>query len=144
LTTLIEVSYDFLIWNWPKYLLVIPFVCILTFATKWIKKSISRKIILGFVIISIVFSRTISDRVFLGEQIGYTYMGQDAGFEELYLFNNGKCKITYGGIFGVTENHYGTFDIRDTIVFINSKARLLDLEGYTIKLDNKVLTIQKP
>lgn len=143
LTTIIERFYNFLIPAWTKYLIAIPFICCLTILTKWTKKSIIRKVILVAAILIIVFSRSISDRLFLGEQIAYTYLGQDAGFEELYLFNNGKCKLTYGNILGVTQNHYGTYTIKDATVFVKTKARLLDLELYTINLGNKALTIQR-
>lgn len=143
LTTLIERSYDFLIPTWTKYLIAIPFICCLTILTKWTKKNIIRKFILSTVVLLIVFSRRISDRLFLGQQIAYTYLGQDAGFEELYLFSEGKCKLTYGNILGVTQNHYGTFTIKDTTVFVATKATLLDLELYTINLGNKALTIQR-
>lgn len=143
LTTLIERSYDFLIPAWTKYLIAIPFICCLTVFTKWTRKNIIRKIILVAVVLLIVFSSSISDRLFLGQQIAYTYLGQDAGFEELYLFSNGKCKFTYGNIFGVTQNHYGTYKIKDTAVFVETNSRLLDLELFTINLGNKTLTIQR-
>jgi len=143
LTTILERSYNFLIPGWTKYLIAIPFICCLTILTKWTKKNIIRKIILGAATLIIIFSSSISDRLFLGQQIGYTYLGQDAGFEELYLFRNGKCKLTYGNIFGVTERHYGTFEVKDTMIFVETKARLLDLELYTINLGNKALTIKR-
>jgi len=143
LTTLLEVSYNLLIPGWTKYVIAIPFISCLTILTKWTKKSIIRKVILGAAILIIIFSSSISDRLFLGQQIAYTYLGQDAGFEELYLFRNGKCKMTYGNIFGVTERHYGTFEVKDTIVLVETKARLLDLELYTINLGDKALTIKK-
>jgi hypothetical protein len=143
LATLIESSYDFLIPGWTKYLIAIPFTFCLLVLTKWTKRNIVRKVILTAAILIIIFSRSISDRLFLGQQIAYTYLGQDAGFEELYLFSNGKCKLTYGNIFGVIQNHYGTYGIKDTTVFVETKAQLLDLELYTINLGNKTLTIQR-
>ena len=142
LTLPIEKSFNFLISSWTKYLITIPLICILTILTKWTKGSFIRKVLVILTIILITYSRNISERLFLGKQIAYTYLGQDAGFEELYLFNNGKCKLTYGGIFGVNENHYGTFEIRDTVILVDTKARLLDLQGFSIKFDNSNFTIQ--
>lgn len=101
-----------------------------------------RKFLLALTIITIIFSRSVSNRIFLGQPIAYTYLGIDIGFEELYLFKNGKCKITYGGIFGVHDNHYGTFNIIDSTVYIDSKGKLLDLDLHKIKLDEKTLKIQ--
>jgi hypothetical protein len=143
LTTFLEVSHNLIIPGWTKYLIAIPFISCLTILTEWTKKNIIRKVILGAVILLIIFSNSISDRLFLGQQIAYTYLGQDAGFEELYLFRNGKCKLTYGNILGVTERHYGTFEVKDTIVLVETKARLLDLELYKINLGDKALTIKK-
>lgn len=110
--------------------------------TKWMRGSTVRKILVSLTIIIIIFSRFISDRIFLGQQVAYTYLGQDIGFEELYLFKNGKCKITYGGVFGVSDTHYGTFKVIDSTLYVGSKAKLLDLESHTIKLDDKTLIIK--
>ena len=142
LTFPIEKSFNFLISDWTKYLIVIPFICILTILTHWTKGSFIRKTLVILTIILIIYSRSVSERLFLGNQIAYTYLGQDAGFEELYLFNNGTCKLTYGGIFGVTENHYGTFEIKDTVILVNTKVSLLDLQGFSIKLNNNSYKIQ--
>jgi len=142
LTTLIEETFSLLIPNWSKFLLAIPFILVLTISTKWANKNIKRKFLLGLTIIIVVFSRDISESIFLGKQIAYTYLGQDAGYEELYLFSRGKCKVSNGGILGVSGNYYGTFKIIDTMVFIDVKGQI-DLDYYTIKLENKILTIRR-
>jgi len=142
-STPIEKHFNLLIPSWTKYLIAIPFILLLTIATKWTQKKLNRKIVLGLTVLTLILSRNINDRVFLGNKIAYTYLGQDAGFTELYLFDSKKCKITYGGILGVTKNNYGTFNINDSTIFINTKSALLDLEGQTIEVGDRSLRIQK-
>lgn len=143
LTTAFEYYFHFVILEWVKFIVVIPFILILAYSSGWTRKNINRKIFVCIIVVALIFSRNISDRCFLGKEIAYEYSGQDAGFEELYLFRSGKCKITYGNILGVTENHYGTFVRNDTSVLVKTDANISDLEFLTIKVGNEVLVIKE-
>lgn len=141
LTTPLEYFFLLAVFSWIKFIIAIPFIIILAFNTGWTKNNWKKKAFLAFVIIVIIYSRDISDRAFLGKQIAYKYLGEDAGFLELYLFNSGKCKITYGGILGVRENHYGTFKMTDSSVLVDTDADISDLTSLTINLKNKAFKI---
>lgn len=141
LTTPIEYFFQLDIFGWTKFIIAIPFLLILTFYTKWAKINILRKAIIGLVGIVIIYSRDISDRAFLGKQIANQNLGEDSGFVELHLFDSGKAKITYGGIFGVSKYHYGRFTTSNDSVLVDTKANLSNLTNLSITLYNRKFKI---
>lgn len=143
LTTPAEYVWDLHIFGWTKFAIAIPFISILAFITRWTKGNLLRISFLFLTIIVIIYSRDISDRAFLGKQLAYKYLGEDAGFIELYLFDSGKCKITNGGIFAVRETHYGSFRKTIKSVVVSTEADIADLTRLTINLQDKELNIEK-
>jgi hypothetical protein len=140
LTTPLEYFFHLDIFGWTKLIIATPLLIILAFYTKWAKGNTLRKAIIVLVGIVIIYSRDISERAFLGKQIANNYLGEDAGFVELYLFDSGKAKIIYGGIFG-SEYHYGTFKTMNDSVLVDTKANLSNLTNLSITLYNKKFKI---
>lgn len=140
-TTPIEYFFQLDIFGWTKLIIAAPLLLILAFYTKWGKENILRKATIVLSGIVIIYSRDISERAFLGKQIASKNLSEDAGFVELYLFDSGKAKITYGGIFGVSEYHYGTFKTMSDSVLVDTKANLSNLTNLPITLYNKKFKI---
>ena len=143
LATPAEYYWGLHIFGWTKFIIAIPFILILTISTRWTKRNLLRVAFIALTIIVIIYSRDVSDRAFLGKQLAYKYLGEDAGFIELYLFDSGKCKITYGGIFGVRETHYGTYKKTDKSIVVDTEADIADLTRLTISLQDKELKIEE-
>jgi|GEM_PF-4857156 len=73
----------------------------------------------------------------LGKEIGSDYVGEDAGFTNMTLFENGICKREYGGIFGTTDTKYYGYCIRNGRVEIQTKENIHNLKLMEIIIDRR-------
>ncbi len=99
-----------------------------------------------FVLVTVIVisgSRIISDKVFLGNQMAYFYEADSPGFIELYIFKHNRCRITYGGIQGITDAFYGDYRLTDSIIKVNCGCDILELSGHSINLDQRNYIIEK-
>lgn len=120
----------------PLFLLLVGFLSI-PVVSKY------ENIIRTLTILVILFTNTISEIVFVGRPIAYEYFGQDAGTIELYLFEDGQCKICYGGIFGVTKQFFGEYRIEGNNIRTDIADKLLDMKGRTIEINKRIYTIEQ-
>lgn len=123
---------------WLKAIFTVLFLC-LTILTRNFKY---KYWLLLTVFASAFAARSISDLLFLGRQKGYLYLGEDAGFLELYLFPNNICRISYGGIFGVNAAYYGKYWLTDSTMRITCKFRPMELSGLKQKIEDRVYEIK--
>ncbi len=93
-------------------------------------------------IVAILFVNTISETIFVGNPIAYEYFGQDAGTIELYLFEDGRCKICYGGIFCVTNQFFGEYRIEGDFIRTDIADKLVGMKGRTIDIGKRTYTIE--
>ncbi len=84
----------------------------------------------------VVWGFSLTDNL-LGKEIGSDYVGEDAGFSKVRLFDNGICKCEYGGIFGATDTKYYGYCIRNGKIEIQTKEDIYNLRIMEIIIDGK-------
>ncbi|MEM7658379.1 MAG: hypothetical protein AAF399_19790 [Bacteroidota bacterium] len=70
----------------------------------------------------------------LGAELGTAYLGEDAGFTELVLYDNGICERRYGGIMGVSDRKYYGFSFDGNEIQLQTTDRISNLTNMEIIL----------
>lgn len=94
------------------------------------------KLSIPFMILSVFFAACTHRH-----PIAEAHWAETPGSIWLYLYTNNECKVTYEGIFGVTDKFDGVYSIANDTVFVHSAGDIAELAGTTISVANHTCTI---
>lgn len=141
LKTYLELSLSF---GTPLFFRIILFiliaVIIFTFKGQRRKQLIYSALLAVTILVS-VESSAVSDRIFLGKRIAKTTIAEAPGTYGLFLYNDGRYKITRNGMFGEMEHYYGNYKTVKDSVLVYTRNSILELNGKNIDIDSRQYTI---
>src|SRR6478672_11886888 len=63
-----------------------------------------------------------SERIFLGRPIGSVYRAEAPGYIELIVYEKGRCTVGYGGVTGLSQIGFNTYELKQDTMYISAKA----------------------